>query len=404
MGWVALLLLLVLVAAFLSISVKVLREYERAVIFRVGRLRRGRGPGARPARPVRRPDGARRPAHRHAAVPQQDVITNDNVPVQVTAVAYFRVIHPSAAVVQIEDYMEATSQIAQTTLRSVLGQHSLDELLAERDKINEILQGIIDQHTAPWGIKISVVEVKDVELPANIQRAMAREAEAERERRAKLIGAEGEFEAATTSSARRRSSARARSRCSCATCRRSRDLVHREHDDAPAGADRPHEAGRRRDARRPGRAQVPRRRRPRPSAARAYSSSGFGPSSLGVVSRRSAARGGAVRRGSGLGAATQRRRPARPRRVSSVASAPARRRRPGRPRAGAARSRPAWRGRCCEISSTACADVIPFSVMIMIVLPLAGRRPSRRRSRRAPRRRRIVSTPIVPRPLRGVLG
>jgi regulator of protease activity HflC (stomatin/prohibitin superfamily) len=128
-------------------------------------------------------------------VPPQEVITKDNVPVRVNAVAYFRIVEPKAAIVQIENYMVATSQIAQTTLRSVLGQHVLDELLSERDKINEILQRIIDEATSPWGIKVSVVEVKDVEIPSDMQRAMARQAEAERERRAKVISAEGEFQA-----------------------------------------------------------------------------------------------------------------------------------------------------------------------------------------------------------------
>ena len=128
-------------------------------------------------------------------VPPQDVITRDNVPVRVNAVAYFRIVEPKAAVVQVENYMSATSQISQTTLRSVLGQHMLDELLAERDKINTILQRIIDEQTSPWGIKVSVVEVKDVEIPTDMQRAMARQAEAERERRAKVIAAEGEFQA-----------------------------------------------------------------------------------------------------------------------------------------------------------------------------------------------------------------
>ena len=128
-------------------------------------------------------------------VPPQDIISKDNVPVRVTAVVYFRIVDPRAAVVAIENYLVGTSQIAQTTLRSVLGQHTLDELLAERDKINEILQGIIDQQTEPWGVKVTVVEVKDVELPQGMQRAMARQAEAERERRAKIIGAEGEFQA-----------------------------------------------------------------------------------------------------------------------------------------------------------------------------------------------------------------
>jgi regulator of protease activity HflC (stomatin/prohibitin superfamily) len=123
------------------------------------------------------------------------VITKDNVPVRVNAVAYFRIIEPSAAIVQVENYMVATSQIPQTTLRSVLGQHHLDELLSEREKINTILQQIIDESTSPWGIKVSVVEIKDVEIPSSMQRAMARQAEAERERRAKIIAAEGEFQA-----------------------------------------------------------------------------------------------------------------------------------------------------------------------------------------------------------------
>src|SRR5689334_23056829 len=129
-------------------------------------------------------------------IPPQEVITKDNVPVRVNAVAYFRIVEPKAAIVQVENYMVATSQIAQTTLRSVLGQHQLDELLSERDKINAILQTIIDEATGPWGIKVSIVEVKDVEIPSGMQRAMARQAEAERERRAKIINAEGEFQAA----------------------------------------------------------------------------------------------------------------------------------------------------------------------------------------------------------------
>jgi len=128
-------------------------------------------------------------------VPPQEVITKDNVPVRVNAVAYFRIIEPTAAIVQVENFMVATSQIAQTTLRNVLGQHQLDELLSERDKINTILQQIIDEATSPWGVKVSIVEVKDVEIPTGMQRAMARQAEAERERRGKVIAAEGEFQA-----------------------------------------------------------------------------------------------------------------------------------------------------------------------------------------------------------------
>ena len=188
--------LLVLLVLVLSSSVKVLREYERGVIFRLGRLKGGAsGPGLFLLIPVI--DRIVRIDLRIVTlqVPPQDIISKDNVPVRVTAVVYFRIVDPRAAVVAIENYLVGTSQIAQTTLRSVLGQHTLDELLAERDKINEILQGIIDQQTEPWGVKVTVVEVKDVELPQGMQRAMARQAEAERERRAKIIGAEGEFEA-----------------------------------------------------------------------------------------------------------------------------------------------------------------------------------------------------------------
>jgi regulator of protease activity HflC (stomatin/prohibitin superfamily) len=189
--------LVILAVLIIGTAIRVLREYERGVIFRLGRLLSGpKGPGLILLVPLI--DRMVKTDLRTVtlAIPPQEVITKDNVPVRVTAVTYFRVVDPQAAVTQIENYLVATSQIAQTTLRSVLGQHSLDELLAERDKINEILQDIIDKHTAPWGIKISVVEVKDVELPTTMQRAMARQAEAERERRAKIIGAQGEYEAA----------------------------------------------------------------------------------------------------------------------------------------------------------------------------------------------------------------
>jgi len=176
--------------------VKVLREYERAVFFRFGRLLDPpRGPGLVWKIPI--VDQLVKVDLRTITlnIPPQEVITKDNVPVRVNAVAYFRIVAPKDAIVQIENFMVATSQIAQTTLRSVLGQHVLDELLSEREKINEILQGIIDQATGPWGIKVSIVEVKDVEIPSGMQRAMARQAEAERERRAKVINAEGEFQA-----------------------------------------------------------------------------------------------------------------------------------------------------------------------------------------------------------------
>jgi regulator of protease activity HflC (stomatin/prohibitin superfamily) len=188
---VALVLLL-----FLFAAVKVAREYERGIVFRLGRLLpEPKGPGLFLLIPVI--DRMVRVDLRTVTlnVPPQEVITKDNVPARVNAVAYFRIVEPKAAIVQVENYMVATSQIAQTTLRSVLGQHVLDELLSERDKINEILQRIIDEATSPWGIKVSIVEVKDVEIPSDMQRAMARQAEAERERRAKVISAEGEYQA-----------------------------------------------------------------------------------------------------------------------------------------------------------------------------------------------------------------
>ena len=180
----------------LSSAIRVAREYERGVIFRLGRLKSPpKGPGLFLLIPII--DKMVRVDLRTVTlnVPPQEVITKDNVPVRVNAVAYFRIIDPEKAIVQVENFMVATSQIAQTTLRSVLGQHQLDELLSERDKINSILQRIIDEATSPWGIKVSIVEVKDVEIPGGMQRAMARQAEAERERRAKVIAAEGEFQA-----------------------------------------------------------------------------------------------------------------------------------------------------------------------------------------------------------------
>src|SRR3989475_6860233 len=185
-----------LVILFLFSAIKVAREYERGIIFRLGRLLpEPKGPGLFLLIPV--VDRMVKVDLRTITltIPPQEVITKDNVPVRVNAVAYFRIVAPKDAIVQIENFMVATSQIAQTTLRSVLGQHVLDELLSEREKINGILQGIIDESTAPWGIKVSIVEVKDVEIPSSMQRAMARQAEAERERRAKIINAEGEVQA-----------------------------------------------------------------------------------------------------------------------------------------------------------------------------------------------------------------
>src|SRR5436190_9291488 len=194
LGIVAVLVFLLIL--FLIAAIKVAREYERGVVFRLGRLLDPpKGPGLFILIPI--VDRMVKVDLRTITlnVPPQEVITKDNVPARVNAVAYFRIVDPKASVVSIENFMAATSQIAQTTLRSVLGQHLLDELLSERDKINSILQEIIDEATGPWGIKVSIVEVKDVEIPGDMQRAMARQAEAERERRAKVINAEGEFQA-----------------------------------------------------------------------------------------------------------------------------------------------------------------------------------------------------------------
>src|SRR5438445_11816930 len=195
-GLIALAAVLIIVVLFLISAIKVAREYERGIIFRLGRLLpEPKGPGLFLLIPVI--DRMVRVDLRTITlnIPPQEVITKDNVPVRVNAVAYFRIVQPQDAIVQVENFMNATSQKAQTTLRSVLGQHVLDELLSEREKINAILQGIIDEATGPWGIKVSAVEVKDVEIPSTMQRAMARQAEAERERRAKVINAEGEFQA-----------------------------------------------------------------------------------------------------------------------------------------------------------------------------------------------------------------
>src|SRR3954470_23017491 len=193
---VIVLVVLFVLVLFLTAAIKVAREYERGIVFRLGRLlSEPKGPGLFLLIPI--VDRMVKVDLRTITlnIPPQEVITKDNVPVRVNAVAYFRIVAPADAIVQVENFMSATSQIAQTTLRSVLGQHQLDELLSEREKINAILQEIIDEQTAPWGIKVSIVEVKDVEIPQSMQRAMARQAEAERERRAKVINAEGEFQA-----------------------------------------------------------------------------------------------------------------------------------------------------------------------------------------------------------------
>jgi regulator of protease activity HflC (stomatin/prohibitin superfamily) len=188
-------LLIVVVVMLLASAIRVLREYERGVIFRLGRLVGSKGPGLIILIPLI--DRMVKVSLRTVAmdIPPQDVITKDNVSVKVNAVLYFRVMDPSRAITEVEDYLYATSQLAQTTLRSVLGGAELDEMLAEREKINASLQAIVDRHSDPWGIKVSLVEIKDVDLPQEMQRAIAKQAEAERERRAKIIHAEGEFQA-----------------------------------------------------------------------------------------------------------------------------------------------------------------------------------------------------------------
>ena len=219
MGLIAVFVLVLFLA---SKWINILNEYERGVVFRLGRLVSGsRGPGfILVLYPIDRmvKVSLRTVVH---DVPPQDVITRDNVSVKVNAVVYFRVVDPAKAIIEVENYLYATSQLAQTTLRSVLGQAELDELLSEREQINDKLQEIIDEQTDPWGIKVSTVEVKHVDLPQEMQRAMAKQAEAEREKRAKIIHAEGEFQAVEAAGARRpRPSPPTRPRCSCATCRR----------------------------------------------------------------------------------------------------------------------------------------------------------------------------------------
>jgi regulator of protease activity HflC (stomatin/prohibitin superfamily) len=193
---IAVIVVAVLLAALAAASVRVLREYERGVVFRLGRVTAERGPGLVLLIPGI--DRMVRVSLRTVTltIPPQDVITRDNVTARVNAVAYFRVIDANASVLEVESYLNATSQIAQTTLRSILGKAELDTLLSERERLNEDLQQIIDEQTEPWGIKVTVVEIKDVEIPATMQKAMARQAEAERQRRAKVINAEGEFQAA----------------------------------------------------------------------------------------------------------------------------------------------------------------------------------------------------------------
>src|SRR5450631_1048859 len=194
-SYIPFLFLFALIIMFLSSAVRILPEYERGVLLRLGRLVGVRGPGLFLIIPG--VDRLIRVTLRTVVfeVPAQDVITRDNVTVKVSAVVYFRVIEPQKAIVEVEDYLYATSQLSQTTLRSVLGQVDLDELLANREKINKELQEILDRHTGPWGVKVANVEVKNIDLPQEMQRAIAKQAEAERERRAKIIHAEGELQA-----------------------------------------------------------------------------------------------------------------------------------------------------------------------------------------------------------------
>lgn len=191
-----LIFIVVVIIVFLWAALKILKEYERGVIFRLGRVIKTKGPGLIILIPVI--DKMIKVSLRLVAmdVPPQDVITRDNVSIKVNAVIYFRVMDPTKATIEVENFLFATSQLAQTTLRSVCGQVELDELLAEREKINTQLQSILDKHTDPWGIKVTTVEVKHIDLPQEMQRAMAKQAEAERERRAKVINAEGEYQAA----------------------------------------------------------------------------------------------------------------------------------------------------------------------------------------------------------------
>lgn len=194
-GWIGIIFGVLVAVALLAAAIRIVKEYERIVVFRLGRLRGSRGPGLVLIIPVIdrtvRVD-MRIVAH---AVPDQELITRDNVPARVAAVAYFRVANPVWAVTRVQHYFEATSEIAQTTLRSVLGKADLDQLLSGREELNELLRKIIDEQAEPWGVNVSVVEIKHVEIPSTMQRAMARQAEAERERRAKVINAEGEAQA-----------------------------------------------------------------------------------------------------------------------------------------------------------------------------------------------------------------
>ena len=234
---------IVVVAAVLYSAIKVVKEYERGVIFRLGRVQGGpKGPGLFLLWPL--VDTMVKIDLRTVTmdVPPQDVITRDNVPARVNAVVYFRVVDPNRSVIEVENHVLATSQISQTTLRSVLGQKDLDDLLTNREAINEELQRIIDEQTDPWGVKVSVVEVKDVEIPQQMQRAMARQAESERERRAKIIAAEGEYQASQRLRQAADRSGEPYGVAAEAVSDDGGDRRQPELDDHPAGPHRPHPA------------------------------------------------------------------------------------------------------------------------------------------------------------------
>ena len=239
-GGLAIIIPILVVGLFIcSSAIKVLREYERGVIFRLGKLQGAKGPGIIFLIPI--VDKMVRMDLRVVTidVPKQEIMTRDNVPATVDAVIYFRVVDPNAAVVKVENYWKATSLIAQTTLRSVLGQSALDELLSQRDVINQKLQEIIDKQTEPWGIKVTSVETKEVSLPDSMKRAMAKQAEAERERRAKVVNARGRIPGRRKNGAGRRVDREGADRAATALSPdHARDGERTQHDDVPAAADR----------------------------------------------------------------------------------------------------------------------------------------------------------------------
>lgn len=231
-------MLLVFLALLLFSALRILREYERGVVFQLGRFWKVKGPGLVLVIPAIQQMVRIDLRTIVLDVPPQDVISRDNVSVKVNAVVYFRVLDPQKAIIQVENYLAATSQLAQTTLRAVLGKHELDEMLAERERLNLDIQQVLDAQTDAWGIKVANVEIKHVDLNESMVRAIARQAEAERERRAKVIHAEGELQASEKLMQRRRCSAGRVAPCSCATCRPSRDRRRQEFDHRLPDADR----------------------------------------------------------------------------------------------------------------------------------------------------------------------